>query len=638
MSLSLRNLLTSALLTSLTGFAAGCGSDAPPADCTLYAWEPGVGDLSSFPTSDFLHADETSPNGYRVGYDESVDLTSYGPLATLFTEQARDLDGVTVQGEFWLGFSQPLDPARLPAATGVADPDDGAGIVVIPDDGAPYLVPVELQANEDILYIRPLFPLPEQTKVAYFAGEGLTEAAGGCFEPVGFMRRALRRPDANRQEAIDALISLGVIEEGRDLVALHPAKTQSVTVEDRAIAARIETLDSELSSISCTDEGTHRRCEAQLMVEDYRADDGAVTIDVDDVRAQKMWAVPVSIWLPPASVTGPYPTFIYGHGITDRRQSAGFIGEPFAANGWATVAIDALVHGEHPSSEGEMLDGAAATFRFFALDLGALQFDARRLRGHWRQSALDKLQLVRALARVGDLDGDGTRDADMSALGYFGISLGGIMSTELVALSDAFSLVVNWLGGGTYARIVYDEATYAPLLRLILRGQGVNENGIRQSFAAMQGILDRGDGTAYARHVLEARFDASSAIPDYFFGIALDDDTVPNNSNYSLARGLGIGIAPELIRPEPGMERLTAGADGISANYAGGRATAGLLQFDVVEDSVEGRVLATHMNVPQSQVGRTAAEHFVQSHIDDGIATIIDPYIEIGLPHGLPAP
>src|SRR5690606_6608673 len=107
----------------------------------------------------------------------------------------------------------------------------------------------------------------------------------------------------------------------------------------------------------------------------------------------------------------------------------------FAEQGWATVAIDALVHGDHPSTGGVHEDGLQGTLRFFALTLGSPPtLEARRLRDHFRQSTYDKLQLTRALTTAGDLDGDGTSDVDSSRLAYFGISLGGIMGTELVAM------------------------------------------------------------------------------------------------------------------------------------------------------------------------------------------------------------
>ena len=94
------------LVLTLSMGSLGCGSDASPPEipegCNTYGWAPGVADLSSFPTSDFLVADESRPTGYQMSLPEGADLTPFGPLAPLFDEHIVDLDGVGVQGEMWL--------------------------------------------------------------------------------------------------------------------------------------------------------------------------------------------------------------------------------------------------------------------------------------------------------------------------------------------------------------------------------------------------------------------------------------------------------------------------------------------------------------------------------------------------------
>ncbi|MCA9577637.1 MAG: hypothetical protein R3B40_21955 [Polyangiales bacterium] len=616
---------------------AGCGSDARPIPegCNVYGWTPDVGDMSSFPTSDFLVEDESTATGFQAQFPEEADLTPYGPLGPLFREQVIDLDGVGVQGEMWLGFTGTFDPTLLPVADGQVHATDGIGILVLPEEGAAYLVPTVTRTSTNYLYVRPLTPLPESTRVAYFATRNLSAAAGGCLEPGEAMRQLVRRPTPDRRDAIEALTDLGAVTNRDDLIALHVVTTQSITRESIAIAAHIETLAPTLTEVSCTDQGTHRRCNAMLTVEDYRDQDGAVNIDVDDVVPDKTWALPVAIWLPPANVAGPYPTVVYGHGLTGSRTQAGAYAPGFAEQGWATVAIDALVHGDHPSTGGVMLTDIDATFRFFALELGnPPTLEARRLRDHWRQSTYDKLQLTRALTTAGDLDGDGTNDVDTSRLGYFGVSLGGIMSTELVAMTDAFSVVVNMEGGGALSRIVYDQdSSFTPLVNLVLRRQSLDS--IAQAFSALQMVLDRGDGAAYARHVLRARLDANSVVPDYVFGVTLDDSTVTNASNYALARALDIPHVADEVRPVLGLTRATE-VPPLTGNGPGG-ATVGLLQFDVI-DNDDPATEATHDNMPTSDVGRELIESFLASHFEDGAATLSDPYVQLGLSHAPPTP
>jgi hypothetical protein len=66
---------------------------------------------------------------------------------------------------------------------------------------------------------------------------------------------------------------------------------------------------------------------------------------------------------------------------------------------------------------------------------------------------------------------------------------------------------------------------------------------------------------------------------------------------------------------------------------AGGLATAGLLQFDVIEEGGEVR-MATHSNTPGSPVAIRAWLEFLRGHWDDGLARIVDPYALEGLAHG----
>jgi len=121
-------------------------------------------------------------------------------------------------------------------------------------------------------------------------------------------------------------------------------------------------------------------------------------------------------------------------------------------------------------------------------------------------------------------------------------------------------------------------------------------------------------------------------VPSVLLGVVLDDDTVPNVANYTLARAMGVDIVPPLLRAEPGMTVGPAAPS--SGNLAGGTATAGLLQFDVVRDAPGGTAhMATHSNVGDSEQGAEAWFHFLNAHVTSGLAEIADPYAATGLAH-----
>ncbi|MEM9195955.1 MAG: hypothetical protein AAGF12_42705, partial [Myxococcota bacterium] len=182
--------------------------------------------------------------------------------------------------------------------------------------------------------------------------------------------------------------------------------------------------------------------------------------------------------------------------------------------------------------------------------------------------------------------------------------------------------------GGRVASIIRASELFGPLL-ILLRPTGSTEGDIRRFFPVLQTTLDRGDSASYGPYVFQDR-PLGGRVPSVLLGVALDDDTVPNVSNYALARAMRVPIAPEVLRPVVGLEE--APQTPISGNFADGQATGGLLQFDVILRNGTIRT-ATHGNTPASGVGARAWLEFLQSQIDDGLAQVVDPYALEGIPH-----
>jgi hypothetical protein len=323
---------------------------------------------------------------------------------------------------------------------------------------------------------------------------------------------------------------------------------------------------------------------------------------------------------------------VFGHGLGGDRFQAERLAQFAAPRGIATVAIDALQHGNHPTVSEPTDDTITTVFRFFAIDRAEQSVDALRLRDHWRQSAYDKLQLTSLLRTGLDLDGDDAVDLDPTRLGYLGVSLGGIMGPELLALTDAYGVAVLVVPGGRVSAIISDSDTFGPLI-LLLRPRGVTEGDIARFFPIFQTVIDRGDAASYAPRILEDRLAGSGTPPSVLLGIVLDDDTVPNSSNYALARGFGeqMTIIPPILRPEPGLPM--GPMPPVMLNAAGGTVTAGVLQFDVIREGTTVEQ-ATHSNVGDSEVGVEAWFEFIDQHWNGGGAVIVDPYTATALEHG----
>jgi hypothetical protein len=229
-----------------------------------------------------------------------------------------------------------------------------------------------------------------------------------------------------------------------------------------------------------------------------------------------------------------------------------------------------------------------------------------------------------------DLDGDDVVDLDADRLIYLGVSLGGIMGPELIALSPGIEAAILVVPGGRVSSIVQDAEQFSIVID-IMRPQDATDGDVDRFFPVLQTMLDRGDAAAWATQLLVPIEDRSAglpaAAPHILMAMVLDDDTVPNSSNRALARALGIPVVPPL-RQEIGLIGMTAEAP-VLANWIDGR-TVGLLQLDRVADGQGGIEPATHSNVGDSDVGVEAWFRFIDEHLTEGVPVIVNPYVELG--------
>lgn len=615
--------------------------DAGPA-CTVGLWDPDAETIDTWPDPRMLQTDAASPTGYRLRVDAArfVELIrSARGFSTILTD-LDGLDGFGVNAQAFVRFTRAFATSRLPTPAQTMTPTGGLGFVVL-SPGAPRLEGALLTTTDDdaTLLLAPLHPLPAGARVAVYVTRRLTDAAGGCLAPSASTARELATPTADTTRAITALTSLGAITGAGDLVALTAYPTQTTTGDSQAVAADIAPRAFAVSARRpCVDDamGRYRACEVEFSAGDYL--DAAEHLSplgaAGDAEPRAMYTLKATVWLPRgAAMSPPYRTIVYGHGLGGDRSQGARLAEFAAPRGIATVAIDAVSHGAHPLNPTPGAGTLDTVLHFFALSPGAARaIDARTLRDHFRQSSYDKLQLVRLIQGGLDADGDGATDLDASRLAYLGVSLGGIMGPEPLSLTDAFGAAVLVVPGGRVSAIISESPTFAPLV-LALRPSGTSPGDVARLFPLLQTLLDRGDAASYGPHVLTDRLTpgGSRTTPSALLGVVLDDDTVPNVCNYSLARAMGVPMVPPVLRAAPGLDAVASAP--LSGNLAGGRATGGLLQFDVVAGNGGASVTATHSNVGASDVGAEAWLHFLSTHWDRGLAEIADPYAALGRAH-----
>ena len=301
-----------------------------------------------------------------------------------------------------------------------------------------------------------------------------------------------------------------------------------------------------------------------------------------------------------AKPSGGYPVVIFGHGLGDSRFGAStLVSNGLAKGGLATIAINAVGHGSGPESvilltelsgtttltgggRSVDLDGDGAIgSREGCLILSPLPIG---LRDCLRQTAVDLMQLVRAIRAGMDLDGDGSTDLDPNRIYYAGQSLGGLYGTVFTAVEPYVRAAALNVGGGSVVDIArwsqefrylvrdYLEARMPPLLNAgddfdddyVLRDQPVKVTRVPDAIE-VQNVLEAaewlqmpGDPASYAPHLRLSPLTGLTAKP-VLWQFARGDRTVPNPQSSALIRGadmressrlyrhdLALAVAPEL--------------------------------------------------------------------------------------------
>jgi hypothetical protein len=309
---------------------------------------------------------------------------------------------------------------------------------------------------------------------------------------------------------------------------------------------------------------------------------------------------------------------MYGHGLGSQRSEGWLIAREMGEVPYALVAMEAVSHGDHPSATGEgQVDNA---MDFLGIGLTPPSVRAGAIRGNFDQTVLDRLRLLRLLRTHPDLDGDGEPELDPEYIGYLGISLGAILGPELLAIDGDIDGAVLSVGGARLLSIVTEGAILDDFGDLITALVGSPENFDRLVTVA-QHVIDPVDPGTWAAHVLEDRFDDAPA-PHVLVQVGMYDDVVPPAAGHALARALDVPHLEPVAVEVPLLE-VTDDAP-LVANGAEGQ-TVALFQFDEVTQG--GSVgPAYHIATPKSDEGKLQMLTFLETAVQDGTPTIIEPY------------
>lgn len=571
-------------------------AEPPPACATHAIYAPAEGADGAFPDDAWTVPDASRTTGLRVNI--SIDTAPWiSEIPQSYQEvfaAVSALDGWGTNAEMFLRFDAPLTPfeGMHPSVR-----------LLELGDGDPVELPYAAAFYEDgtRIGLTPIRPLRPGTAHAMVVTADVPAATEGCVAPSAGLRALL--DGSETAEHLQPLLPryAALAEQLGDADAwVHAAlfTTQNVFEDSQAIAADIASRSYSWNrGIECDRRTNRTVCRRTFRAGDYRAD-GVV----QPPPTRRTYDIPAMLVIPDGE--GPFPTIFCGHGLSGQKgfceNAVGYLSEPAVV-----VAIDAPHHGEHPA--GAPANAVELLRNFFAADIIARRIDAPRLRDNFRTATFDRLQLLQLVKQDPDLDSDGTPDVDLDHLGYFGVSLGGIMASEFLALADGVTAAKLNVPGARLTQVMRDAESFAPLVQ-ILTPPNQPDGRVAMIFAAIQIVLEQGDPANWAPHVTRDRMTGDPA--HVLLTMAIDDAVVPNSSTRALARALGVPIVPPALTE---WTHIDVAEGAVSANMSEGT-TGGLVQFDAVTAG-GGMQAADHNNTTFSPEVRALGRAFFDAWV-----------------------
>ncbi|PNU19543.1 hypothetical protein C2E25_11960 [Geothermobacter hydrogeniphilus] len=246
------------------------------------------------------------------------------------------------------------------------------------------------------------------------------------------------------------------------------------------------------------------------------------------------------------TTAGPWPVVLFQHGITSSKDAALPIANSLAQAGYATLAIDAIFHGERTTP------GAASGDGFFTTNL-------IQDRANLYQAAIDLWEAVDVITAGIDLDGDTVADLDATNIPFIAHSLGSIIGSVFLSQDTRVSKMVLSSPSAILVNVL--DETSLPTMQALVSSLGFTP-GTTEYYVFLdlaQWLLDPTDATY---NVIGGN-SAANLMTLYAFG----DPIVSPASSKVFLTNLGLDpAAAVIVDPDsvstgfPGPGDLTSGA------------------------------------------------------------------------------
>ncbi len=648
------------------------GDAAPPlAFCegpVEAVFAPANGLALPFPSDRFTTADPGTPTGLRVAF--SPGNSAAEPMFTLYPYlqgQLNALDGFGTTAGVVFGFSAEIGsvttvdgksvvtaPASLGGGPGATLTPDAAIVLVGVQEGSPdyaraipllvdYVSSVAVDgAGQHYVIAEPAVPLRPKTTYAAALTRRLTDASGACVAPSADTRDLVSGRDAARfgrlgelaPKAVEVLRQAGFVTNAGDLSALTVFTTQSIEEEIVAAVTQILAASADASprvvegSVVVTpgSAGVALEVRGRYPANRYLGADGVFVVVDGRPVVQGVDELEFLLTIPEETAENPppFPLVIHAHGLTGDKEEDMGMKRAQARAGFATIAIDAVMHGSRALPTG--LD----VTNFFGIDLDDGSFQMPRTRDNFRQTYLDMVtlgELATALATSDFLPAgapDGVPELAAAPLYLTGHSLGGSMAGGVAALTPRVVIANLCAGGGGVLNILLRSQLFGTFVTA-LKPKDSTVADVHRFFPVLQTLVERGDPANYARLLTAEPLVELGATPRHvLYQEVVGDTYVPNITNELLGRALGLAHVRPVVHEVFG---LAPADEPLALNHPNG-VTAGFFQFDLQNGGTEP---AVHTHIFADEVAQEQWIHFFATYRDSGRPEIEDPYRVLGI-------
>jgi hypothetical protein len=581
-----------------------CGADGATAIHELPAAEVDRAGVTFF--------DTPWPTDLRLDESGHIDVSSFpNPanvrlLETYKTEMNARLTGYSVSAPVYFRFDGPIDEASFPV-DGSASLEDDSSVVAVALDGpragerhpmvGHFWEEPTLYWPGNALAVRPPHGIPFAPSTTYVVAltRELRAADGGSVRRSATLDRLLSGSGdpgaaALYEPAVATLADAGVAVE--DIVNLTVFTTQHPTIEleeardwlvvqdppARLIAGERWVEDTEDYRLI---HGTYESPIFQSGAIPYSESGGELTV-VDgvptvhgDYEARYAMTVPTG-----EMPEGGWPIVLYAHGTGGDFETfvRNRVGRDLARQGFVTMGVDQIHHGtRNPTTIGP----ESLVFNFN----NPLAF-----RDNARQAALDvvaQAAFVRANPEIAPRAIGAGNFIDPERVYFYGHSQGGLNGPLFLAIDDqALGGVLSGAGGHLAIALVdkVEPVNIPSLVALLLRVPNLEREHMvyeHPILAFLQTWTDVADPTNYV-HYLFREPREGFAPKSILQTEGITDAYTPPRSIEALATAAGIPPLNPVLQPIEAMDVVgLSPVDGpVSANVAGGEATAGLIQAD----------------------------------------------------------